>query len=165
MLLPRTIASAVDKIAKNALGRDWNLYAVLMEHWTEIVGPDYAEATTPVKISFPKGKPDPEKWMQGHRTGGSLTVRAPQGLVMDLTYQTPRILERITAYFGYPAVEKILFEPFYGSSKVKPCASGDNLVETALPPELEKEILSIEDKGLAERLASLAKALSSKQPQ
>ncbi len=49
-------------------------------HWPEIVGEDYARVTTPVKISFPHGKPAAEKWANGQREDGILLVRLPQGI-------------------------------------------------------------------------------------
>jgi hypothetical protein len=50
MYRPRSIADAVDKVARQSAGKDWGLYANLLGHWAEIVGPDYAKVTTPVKI-------------------------------------------------------------------------------------------------------------------
>lgn len=120
MLLPRTIATAIDGIARQAVGKDWNLYAALLSHWPEIVGQDYARNTTPVKISFPKGKQDAEKWAQGRREGGILHIRLPQGMVMEFTFHSEQIRQRIAAFFGYDAIARIAFEPYYGENKPPP---------------------------------------------
>lgn len=101
------------------MGKDWQLYAGLLEHWEEIVGTDYARCTTPVKITFPHALPG-NLMAGGKRGDGILHIRIPQGLVMEFTYQTERIKQRITAYFGYPAVSRITFEPVYGQKSAIP---------------------------------------------
>jgi hypothetical protein len=113
MRLPTTLSSTIDKVARSALGNDWGLYAALIERWPEIVGPDYAQETAPVKISFPKGKKTDEKWASGRRGGGTLTISLPQGLSFSFSHQTGLILSRINNFFGYQAIDRITLKPFY----------------------------------------------------
>ncbi|MDD3287714.1 MAG: DciA family protein [Alphaproteobacteria bacterium] len=158
MLLPRSISGSIDKIARKTIGKDWNLYAALLAHWTEIVGEDYAQVTSPVKISFPKGKPDKERWDSGHRSDGVLHVRLPQGLVLDFTYRSDQILSRINGYFGYAAIERLTFEPFYGSAtaKAEPKTSAP---DADMPPEMQSSAKEIEDEGLRQAIESLGKTV------
>src|ERR1700733_1341367 len=114
MFMPRTVAIAVDQIARQTLGKDWNIYAALLSHWGEIVGHEYARVTTPVKITFPLHRAS-----SGRRENGTLCIRLPQGLAMEFSFKTTQIKQRITDYFGYEAIEKILFETQY--SVEKPC--------------------------------------------
>jgi len=111
-MLPRPISASLDKVARDAVGRDWALYATLLDHWREIVGEDYAQNTAPVKIVFPKGKKLDEKWAS-RRSGGTLHIRLPQGLTMEFSFLTDTIRARINGFFGYSAIEKVVFEPFY----------------------------------------------------
>jgi len=113
MFLPRTISAAVDKIARAALGKDWALYAALLDHWPEIVGTEYARNTTPVKITFPP------RQREAQRGGGTLVIRLPKGLAMEFTFKIGQIRERITGYFGYEAISKIVFESIYGAPDVE----------------------------------------------
>jgi len=117
MRLPQNISRAIDAVARSAVGKDWSLYAGLLDHWGEIVGPDYAKETTPVKITFPHGKKTEEKWTSGKRTGGTLTISLPQGLTMEFSHQSEQIRGRVNGFFGYPAIERITFKPFYPSGK------------------------------------------------
>ena len=119
MRLPQKLSFPVDAVAKQVMGKDWQLYAGLLEHWEEIVGADYARCTTPVKITFPHALPG-NLMASGKRGDGTLHIRLPQGLVMEFTYQTERIKQRITAYFGYPAVSRITYEPVYGQKATAP---------------------------------------------
>ena len=105
--MPRIIAKSIDQIARQTIGKDWSLYAALLEHWQEIVGKDYAAVTTPVKISFPH-QPG-----EARRKDGTLYVRLPKGLTMEFTYKNEQIKQRINSYFGYNAIQKIAFEPVF----------------------------------------------------
>ncbi len=109
MFIPRTLAKIVDKVARQTVGKDWNLYAALLEHWAEVVGKEYAQVTTPVKMTFP------HQPQEARQRAGTLIVRLPKGLAMEFTYKSEQIKQRINSYFGYDAVAKIAFEPVYGA--------------------------------------------------
>jgi hypothetical protein len=107
MFIPRAIADIVDQVARRTVGKDWNIYATMLEHWQEIVGADYARVTTPVKISFP---------LQSNerlRSNGTLNIRLPKGLAMEFSFQTETIRQRINVYFGFNAVDRIILEPAF----------------------------------------------------
>jgi hypothetical protein len=108
MFMPRRLAHAVEQVARQSVGKDWGLYAALLEHWQDIVGVDYARVTTPVKIVFPHQPNEPR------RRGGTLTVRLPKGLAMEFSCKTEQIRQRINGYFGHEAIGKIAFDPVYG---------------------------------------------------
>lgn len=151
MSLPRSLSIAIDQIARRAVGKDWNLYAALLDHWAEIVGPEYARLTTPVKITFPL------RQTGAHRAGGTLTVRLPKGLAMEFTFRTGQICERITAYFGYPAVEKIAFETFYGLPVENPVRTLE--LDPAARAEIIEEAKDIEDDSLRDALEAFGEAV------
>ena len=152
MFMPRALAKTLDHIARAAVGKDWSIYAALIDRWPEIVGTEYARITTPVKITFPY-QPDAPK-----RSGGMLSVRLPKGLAMEFTFKTEQIRQRINSYFGYDAVSKIIFEPVYH-------AQPDH--HAGPPPELKPEeiealretTLAIEDPDLRAAVAGFGEAL------
>jgi hypothetical protein len=109
MFMPRAIANAIGQVARRAVGKDWDIYAALLEHWAEIVGPEYAQATTPVKINFPHQPLEPR------RRNGTLTVRLPRGLAMEFSFKAEPMKQRINNYFGYDAIGRIVFDPVYTS--------------------------------------------------
>lgn len=152
----------IDKVARNALGNDWGLYSALIERWTEIVGPDYAQETTPVKISFPKGKRADEKWAAGRRTGGTLTISLPQGLSFSFAHQSDQVRARVNNFFGYEAIERIALSPFY--------PKGDKPVTQPLPAlskdekeQLSKDTESIENNELRDALQQLGASVLANQ--
>ncbi len=106
--MPRALAQSVHQVARQAAGKDWGLYATLIDRWTEIVGAAYADVTTPVKITFPY---QPQ---QARRTGGTLTIRLPKGLAMEFSFKSEIIRQRVNTYFGHDAFAKIALEPAHG---------------------------------------------------
>ncbi|MER2520479.1 MAG: DciA family protein [Bdellovibrionales bacterium] len=110
MFTPPPISRAINRVASKTIGKDWNLYAALLEHWSNIVGESIARVATPVKITFPYQPNEPQ------RRGGTLCVRLPRGLTMEFTFKSAIIQQRINAYFGYEAIAKIAFEPVFGAS-------------------------------------------------
>jgi len=107
MFMPRALSNAIGSVARRAVGKDWDVYAALLERWAEIVGPEYAQATAPVKISFPHQPLEPK------RRNGTLTVRLPRGLALEFSFKVDVMKQRINGYFGYDAIARIAFDPSY----------------------------------------------------
>jgi len=149
--MPRSVASSIDKIARQTVGKDWSLYAALLEHWQEIVGSDYAAHTTPSKITFPH---QPNNAQRGN---GTLTIRLPKGLAMEFTFKTEQIRQRINGYFGYDAIAKIAFEPIYGTNdkKVKTERALSEHEKSALSETVE----AIDNSDLAAALQSFGETM------
>lgn len=160
-MLPRSITASIDKIAKTVIGKDWALYSTLLGHWAEIVGEEFAKNSTPIKVSFPKGKPAEEKWAQGNRSDGVLHVKLPQGLVMDFTYRSEQIRSRISDFFGYPAIERIVFEPFYASDDEGKKHRKNKTANPAIEKEIAIATQDIEAEELRQALKNLGNAIAS----
>lgn len=105
--MPSALSKAVERIARRAVGKDWNLYAALLEHWQEIVGAEYARVAAPVKITFPH-QPNAAR-----RENGTLCLRLPKGLAMEMSFKSEQIRQRINGYFGYEAIGRIALDPVY----------------------------------------------------
>ncbi|MDD4615877.1 MAG: DciA family protein [Alphaproteobacteria bacterium] len=102
--MPRPIADAVDKIARQSAGKDWGLYASLLNHWAEIVGMAYAKVTTPIKVTFPYQP------TEAQRKNGVLTIKLPKGLAMEFSFKAESVRQRINSYLGYEAFSRITFD-------------------------------------------------------
>jgi hypothetical protein len=152
MYKPRTIADAVDKVARRSAGKDWGLYANLLNHWSEIVGQEYARITTPVKITFPY---QPQ---EAQRKNGVLTVRLPKGLAMEFSFKAELIRQRINIYFGYEAFARIALDP-------SAIPVGVNKAPKRVDPELlegvKDKASSIENSELREALEKFGETLLS----
>jgi hypothetical protein len=151
MFMPRAIATMVDKVARQSVGKDWGLYAALLDHWQEIVGMDYARVTTPVKITFP------HQPTEARRHGGTLSVRLPKGLAMEFSFKAAQIQQRINTYFGYDAIARIQFEPVYGTPK--PEAQPPREPDAAILADIKSSVKSIDNDDLRAALQAFGEAV------
>ena len=159
MQIPRVISAAVDKVAKQILGKEWGLYSSLLENWREIVGEEYAKVTTPVKVMFQNSRSGEGKHRQEN---GVLHISLPRGLAMEFSFLTGQILQRVNSFFGYKAIERIIFE-----HNLQPLVSYDMsekhvLQKDSLSPQETAMFSALDDLGdgdLAESLKNLGKAI------
>lgn len=105
------LASDVPGLTRLALGKRGFAEADLISHWATIVGPDLARMAVPVKLRLPRPKaPAQDTGIAPNIPGGTLTLRTSPAASLEIQHQKPRILERISAYFGYPLIADIRLE-------------------------------------------------------
>ncbi len=151
--IPRTIASAVDKVARQTAGKDWGLYASLLDHWAEIVGTEYARVTTPVKIHFPY-QPN-----EAQRKNGVLTVRLPKGLAMEFSFKADLIRQRINSYFGYEAFARVALD---AASLPPPPVKKTATASPEAVKAIREQASVIENSELREALERFGEAMAAK---
>jgi hypothetical protein len=156
MFMPRAIADAINKVARQSVGKDWVLYVALLDHWQEIVGLEYARVTAPVKITFPHQPHEPR------RCKGTLCVRLPKGLAMEFTFKTEQMRQRINGYFGYDAVAKIIFDPVYNMSPARAAPSPEPDPETLAA--IRAGAKTVENEELQQALESFGSAIMNYSP-
>ncbi|MGC2856718.1 DUF721 domain-containing protein [Novispirillum sp. DQ9] len=92
------VGAVTDPLTRPLLGKHGLAEGNLLANWDAIVGPMIAALALPERVRFPKGR----------RDGGELTVRVASGPVaVQMQHDSPRVLERVNAYFGYPAVVRL----------------------------------------------------------
>ncbi len=151
MFMPRQLNHAVERIAKQAVGKDWGLYAALLDHWQEIVGKEYAGVTTPVKITFPH-QPN-----EARRRNGTLTVRLPKGLAMEFTFKVEAMRQRINSYFGYDAIGKIALDPAFSTPPKKTAAK---IADPEALNQIKNDVQTIDSDELRSALQSFGEAVT-----
>lgn len=145
------VGAVTDPLTRPLLGKHGLAEGNLLANWDAIVGPAVASMALPERVRFPKGR----------RDGGEVTVRVASGPVaVQIQHDTPRILERINGYFGYPAVGrlKIIQAPLPVRRPRRP----------AEPPPLkpdearavEQSVAEISDPGLRAALERLGQAVA-----
>lgn len=159
MKLPSPLSAAIEQLADKIMGKDWRLYSTLLEHWKEIVGNEYAEVSSPAKIvPIPFGTTERDKKFPG---AGVLHIKIPKGLALEFSFLTEQIMQRVNGFFGYKAIERIVFEPSYGSES--PYSYNEKEQKQASREEDLSEKISkisgIEDRELLLSLKSLGSAI------
>ncbi len=87
----------VPEVAGKALGKKGLGYAKLVTEWPQIVGADFADATAPVKLAFPRGE----------RADATLTIEIVPARAVEVQHALPQLIERVNAVFGYRAVARV----------------------------------------------------------
>ncbi|HKR25456.1 MAG TPA: DciA family protein [Allosphingosinicella sp.] len=122
----------------------------IVSRWGEIVGPRYAAVSSPESIRFPPGK----------RSAGVLTLIVEGAHAPMMQHVAPAIAERVNAFFGYPAVERINIRQGVVQierAKPRPAPSAPG----PMPAELGESLREVADPELRACLESLARGLSS----
>ena len=94
---PIPAGSILRRAAANALRRrgfgEWDVLA----RWPDIVGPELAALTAPEKL----------QQRRGDVAGAILHIRVDGSAALELQHKTPVVLERINAFYGYRAVDRL----------------------------------------------------------
>ena len=149
----RALAGAVAKVAGPVLGKGGFAAAQLVTQWEAVMGAEWAEKLGPERLDFPRGE----------RQGGTLRLRAAPGAALEAQHATPILLERINGFFGYRAVERLVFvqgplpRPRRKAKAAAPLAPGDRAA-------LDRRLDGIEDPGLREALRRLGEAVMGAEP-
>jgi len=120
----------------------------IVSRWREIVGVRYAAVSSPESIRFPPGK----------KSAGVLNLVVEGAHAPMMQHVAPAIVERVNAFFGYPAVERIAIrQSVVQAAKAKARAAPLSL---AIPAELGDSLREVVDPELRACLESLARGLS-----
>ena len=115
----------------------------IVSRWAEIVGERYARASSPESIRFPAGR----------KAGGVLTLLVDGAHAPLIQHLAPTIIERVNRFFGYTAIDRIVFRQGRAASRpAAPCRPALSPV----PKELGEGLREIADPELRACLESLA---------
>jgi hypothetical protein len=136
----------------------------IVSRWREIVGLRYAAVSSPESIRFPHGK----------KREGVLTLVVEGAHAPMMQHVAPTIVERVNAFFGYPAVARVAFRQGIvqaaraRSSRAPPpvgpfgavASPGQEAELSEIPAELGDSLREVADPELRACLESLARGLS-----
>lgn len=112
----KAVGSFVPQLVREALRRrGFNNIDVVLR-WREIVGPELADQTWPLRIDWPRRqeeamRPDGTAEPGGQRT--RLVVGASPARTLDVEYAKRDIVERVNRYLGYRAATEVTATPDY----------------------------------------------------
>ena len=96
---PRAAGELVGNIGGQSFRRFGFVQSAIVSRWPEIVGERYARVSCPESIRFPTGK----------KAGGALTLLVEGAHAPLIQHLTPMIVERVNRFFGYAAINRIVF--------------------------------------------------------
>jgi hypothetical protein len=140
---PRSAGELVGDIGGQSFRRFGFVQGSIVSRWAEIVGERYAKASSPESIRFPTGK----------KAGGALTLLVDGAHAPLLQHLAPTIIERVNRFFGYAAINRVIFR------QGRPLAQREKVARPqlrAVPKELGEGLREIADPELRTCLESLA---------
>jgi hypothetical protein len=139
------LAATLPRVARQVLRRRGFAEGGLALDWALIVGADLARSTLPLKVAYAPGE----------RRRGVLHLKVASGFAPAVAHAEPQIVERVNAYLGYGAVERLRLTqgPLPSRPPVQPQPPGPD--SNAAPAPLP----DIGDCELAAALTSFAAAL------
>ncbi|MGE3872137.1 MAG: DUF721 domain-containing protein [Parvibaculaceae bacterium] len=146
-------------LTRAAFARYGFAYADLITQWPAIVGDGVAQWSEPERIKWPRMGADER------RQGGTLVIRVTPGRGLDLQHETPRIIDRINAFYGYAAIAAVKIRQGALSRK-KALSRAVPALGAPAAQALESELEAVADPELKGALRRLGQAvLSPRSPQ
>jgi hypothetical protein len=143
----RSAGELVGQVGDQSFRRFGFIQSAIVSRWSEIVGERYAKVSSPESIRFPTGR----------KAGGALTLLVEGAHAPLLQHLAPIIIERVNRFFGYAAVNRIVFR------QGKPAAAEPRPKRPELrpvPKELGEGLREITDPELRACLESLASQIA-----
>jgi hypothetical protein len=144
----RSAGEIVGRVGDAAFRRFGFVQSAIVSRWSEIVGEKYARVSSPESIRFPTGR----------RSGGVLTLLVEGSHAPLLQHIAPMVMERVNRFFGYEAVDRIVFRQGRLPARPAPVKRPEM---RAVPKELGEGLREIADPELRACLESLAGKLAS----
>ena len=139
----RSAGDLVGDVGGRSFRRFGFVQSSIVSRWAEIVGERYAKASSPESIRFPTGK----------KGGGVLTLLVDGAHAPLIQHLTPMIVERVNRFFGYAAINRIVFR----QGRPPPAAARPERPPLrAVPREMGDGLREIADPELRACLESLA---------
>ena len=96
----RSAGELLRDVGGPALKRFGFIQGSIVSRWGDIVGERYARVSLPESIRFPTGR----------KSGGAMTLLVEGAHAPLLQHLAPLIIERVNRFFGYEAIDRIVFK-------------------------------------------------------
>jgi hypothetical protein len=129
----------------------------LLTHWAEVVGPELAAATRPVKVSYGR-----------EGLGATLTLLVQGAMAPMVEMQKARIRDRVNGVYGYNAISRIFLTQTSaagfaeGRTPFSPAAPRDPGADPETAARAASAVAPITDEGLRSALELLARNILSR---
>lgn len=146
----RSVAASVEQVTGALHNRQGFAEPALIRGWAEIVGPDLAAQSTPIRLV--RGK-----------DGGTLHVRVSGPLALELQHLQPQVLQRVNGYFGYRAVNRLALRqgPAATPRRQPPKRNKPAPLSERQQADLDAQLSTVTDPELRAALARLGRQVIS----
>ena len=155
---PRPLAEFMGATLSDALKTQGFASAEILARWGDIVGPEIAAHSEPMKIAWPRANPSGGDEATAEPATMVLRVEGPAAI--EIQHLSAVILERVNRFFGWQAIGRIALRqaPLRRKEPRKAPAPPDPAVAARIAEGLPE----IEDEDLRQALARLGAAIKRK---
>jgi len=155
----KRVGALVPELVREAFRRRGFNNIDIVLRWREIVGPELAEQTWPLRIEWPRRletalRPDGTAEPGGQRT--RLVVGSAPARALDVEYAKCDIVERVNRYLGYRAATELAAAPDYTAAPQQASKRNRQPTTVAAPAASSQ---AVEDDPLKAALARLGEAV------
>ena len=153
---PRPLSELLGATLSDALKSQGFASAEILARWTDIVGPEVAAHSEPMKINWPRangaGEEPPEP--------ATLVLRVEGPAALEIQHLSAVILERVNRFFGWQAIGRIALRQAPLRRRERPKAPPPP--DPAIAARIAEGLPEIEDVDLRQALARLGAAIKRK---
>ena len=145
----RAVSDMLPEVGRAAFRRFGFVQSSIVSRWREIVGERYANVSSPESIRFPPGR----------RSEGVLSLLVEGAHAPMMQHVAPVIVERVNRFFGYNAVERVVFKQgVVQLAKAKARIAPPSL--RPIPKEMGDSLREVADPELRAVLEALARGVA-----
>jgi len=151
---PRPLAELLAPTLSGVLKAQGFASAEILSRWANIVGPEVAAASEPLKINWPRVRDDetPEP--------ATLVLRVEGPAALEIQHMSAVILERVNRFFGWQAIGRIALRqaPLRRPTRTRRPAAPD----PAAAARIAESLPNIKDDDLRQAIGRLGAAIKRK---
>jgi len=151
---PRPLSELLGATLSDALKSQGFASAEILARWGDIVGPEVAAHSEPIKINWPRpvGDETPEP--------ATLVLRVEGPAALEIQHLSAVILERVNRFFGWQAIGTIALRQAPLRRREKPASPPPP--DPAIAARLAADMTEVHDSGLRDALARLGASIKRK---
>ncbi|PCI34302.1 MAG: hypothetical protein COB54_00470 [Alphaproteobacteria bacterium] len=152
----KSIADAAKNVSNRAFRRFGFSQREIVSRWPHIVGPALADCSLPERLTFP----------QDDKRGGTLYIRVQGSMALELQHFEPMVIERINSYYGYQAVERLVYRHGPVPTRTRKTKREDPRLTDSQKKNLEGQLQGVRNRELYQALYRLgSEVVSVKKPE
>ncbi len=102
MLMAKAASRLIGEILDPVLAKRAGISLALVNAWSEIVGEELAISSMPIKVKWKRRVSEEDEFEPG-----TLHVASEGMAALHLQHQTQQIIDRVNAFLGYPAINRV----------------------------------------------------------
>ena len=152
----KSVAEAVKRASDRAFRRYGFSQREIVSCWPDIVGPALADCSLPERLTFPRDE----------KQGGTLYIRVQGSMAPELQHFEPMVIERINSYYGYQAVERLVYRHGPVPTRTRKTTRPTPNLSDSQKKDLEGQLEGVKNPELYKALFQLgSEVLSVKKPE